>query len=76
MLKIQNCNPEMGFSLDNMEERLLLWKWEYWKKGIPAHQFWKEKSRDIKDIMDINNAVNNKKVRQQEIRKAMSGMKW
>lgn len=57
------------------EERLLYWKWQYWKQGIPAHKFHKESVRDIIDIMSIENAMNEKTHKQAEIQKMLMEFK-
>lgn len=55
---------------------LLFWKWQYWKSGIPAYKFRKEQMRDIHDIISIDNAINEKGLREQEINKMKGGITW
>lgn len=34
--------------------------WEYWKLGIPCHQYRKEKRSDIDMMLFINEAINQR----------------
>lgn len=54
---------------------ILLWKYKYWKQGIPGHQFKKEQMRDITDIMSIDDAFSDKIGRQAELDDVMSKMR-
>lgn len=51
---------------------MLWYKWVYWNKGIPAKEFNKELSVDIKDIMAINSAISEKNLRQAKLNKLLS----
>lgn len=66
------CNPKVGFNLDSIEEILLFWKWVYWNKGISTKVFKSEFMSDIKDVMDVNNAIHNKGLREAEIKNLVS----
>lgn len=67
-----SCNPDSGFQLENVYEAMLWYKWVYWNKGIPAKEFNKELSVDIKDIMAINSAISEKNLRQAKLNKLLS----
>ena len=49
----------------------LLWKYRYFKAGIPCHQFRREQKRDITDVMDIDNAFSDKSSREAEVNALM-----
>ena len=50
-------------------------KYECFKKGIPPQVFKQMQMRDILEIFEINNAVEQKKLRQAKIDDAMRNMK-
>ena len=66
----------MGFQLSGVSEALLFYKWLYWKNGISGKQFRKEQLRDIQDIMEINGAVNQKELREAQIRKLIQKVRY
>lgn len=66
----------MGFQLSDPGEKYLYHKWLYWKNGISAREFRNEWVRDMRDIMDIENAVSEKQQREQAIVSAMRGVKF
>ena len=75
-MKIQTCNPEIGFQLSGIREALIFYKWLYWKKGISGREFKKEQLRDIKDIMAIETAVGQKELSEKRIRDLISKVKY
>ena len=74
--KIQLCNPEIGFQLSGVAEALLFYKWLYWKNGISAREFRHEWERDVFDIMQIDGAVNQKELREAQINKLISKVRY
>lgn len=44
----------------NAKEKQKYYKWLYWKQGIPARQFRQEFLHDIVDIVEIQNAMNER----------------
>jgi hypothetical protein len=73
---IQQAHPKLGTILKDPRDKLAYWKYEYWRKGIPAHQFRKERICDIMDIMDIKDAVDEKKRAIQEINSLYGDTPW
>jgi len=61
------CNPENGISFKEKQEALLFWKWVYFKNGISTREFKREQIRDIRDVMDIDNAIQEKKISQKKL---------
>lgn len=53
----------------------MLWKYKYWKLGIPCHQFRKEQMRDISDVMAIDNAISEKAKREGKVNALMEKMR-
>ena len=51
-------------------------KYQAYKQGISPREFRHNFSRDWKDIMEIDNAMAEKQIRQAEINKAMAEMQW
>ncbi len=72
--KIQTCNPNEGFALENQEEVLLWAKHQFFEKGISPEEFRRTQIRDIGDVRDIQNAVMEKKIREEKIREMMARM--
>jgi hypothetical protein len=67
------------FVLEGRKEILLWAKYQFWKAGIPPEEFRKTRIGDLKDIMDIENAIEEKSQRNQGIQDALSRMgktKW
>ncbi|MEK0335804.1 MAG: hypothetical protein QQN41_00005 [Nitrosopumilus sp.] len=60
---------------DDNIERLLWIKYKFFKAGISPREFRKCQMRDINDIMDIKNIVNEKAMRDQKIRDMTARMK-
>jgi len=55
---------------------MLLWlKHKFWEKGIGPEEFKKCQIRDIQDIMDMDEAINNKRIREGEIEDTIAKMK-
>ena len=54
---------------------MLLWKYKYWKAGIPCHQFRKEQMRDIVDMMTIDDAISEKSGREGKVNALMEKMR-
>jgi len=53
----------------------LLWlKHKFFKQGIGPDEFKKAQMRDINDIMDIENAINERRQREGEVQDAISRM--
>ena len=69
------CDPEIGFEVTDPNIVMLLWKHKYWKAGIPCHQFRKDQKRDIIDVMDIENAINEKAGRVAKVNALMNKMR-
>jgi len=55
---------------------LIFYKWLYWKNGISGKQFRQEWKRDLYDIMEINGAVNQKELREAQIRRLISKVRY
>ena len=50
------------------KKEILLWlKYKFFKEGISPREFNKMAMRDIHDIIDIDNAMEEKQLREQEI---------
>lgn len=73
--KIAVSDSQTGFILENTEEALLFYKWQFWKKGISPSEFRKLQVRDIKDVVEIENAINEKGFREGEVRNLMNNVK-
>lgn len=61
------------------KREILLWlKYKFFKEGISPREFMKNKMSDIKDIIDLDNAIEEKSRREQEIHNLMnrSKMRW
>ena len=54
----------------------MFWKYKYWKNGICSRDYWNEYTKDIKDIIDIDNAIEEKGLREKKIKEMMSRIKW
>ncbi|MCK5281878.1 MAG: hypothetical protein KAK00_00550 [Nanoarchaeota archaeon] len=72
---IQICNLKDGFETTDPKMSLLIWKYRYFKAGIPCHMFRQEQKRDILDIIAIDNAFNEKSEREAEISALMGKIK-
>lgn len=68
-------NPQRGFKLEE-SEKLLWWKYLFWEKGIDPNTFKKCQMRDIKDIMDIKNAIESKTRCEKAIQDQINSIKW
>lgn len=69
---IQTCNLKDGFVTKDAKMTFLLWKHKYFKAGIPCHLFRKEQVRDIIDVIDIDNALNDKTSREAKVNDLMN----
>ena len=72
---IQVCNLKEGFEVTDQKQVLLLWKYRYWKNGIPCHQFRKERMNDVSDVMDIDTALSEKAGREAQVNDLMNKMR-
>ena len=61
--------------MKDARERLMLWKWLYWKNGISSKDFWQEKITDIYDIIEIDNSINRKELRERQVQKMLRSIK-
>lgn len=61
-----------GFSTKDHTLIILWQKYQYWKQGIPAHQFRKERASDVKDILELDNAMQRKEINIRAVEKAMA----
>ena len=66
-MNLSNFDPKIGIVVENKKQLLLLWKYYYWQKGIPASVFKKELMQDLFDILDIKNAIESNNIRVQKI---------
>lgn len=64
-----------GFSTNDHQAIILWQKYQYWKNGIPAHQFRKERLSDVKEIMEIESAMQRKQINIQAVEQAMAELK-
>lgn len=74
IFKIQTASDQ-GFSLESPAEALLWVKYLFFERGIGPEEFRRLQIRDIKDIMQIKNAVMEKKLREEKVRDMMSQIK-
>lgn len=57
-------------------EEFLIWlKYKFFESGISPNEFKKCQMRDIKDVLDIKEAVEERRQRENDIQSALSGMK-
>ncbi len=55
---------------------MLLWiKYKFFKAGISPHEFKKCTMKDILDVMEINNAMDTKMMREQKIKEMIARMR-
>ena len=77
---ILDYDPKEGLHVSDPIQRDMLLKYCYWTKGIPVYQYYKEKISDINIIMSLNEAFNEKKLKEAEIQslinQAQSMQKW
>lgn len=66
----------MGFELENLREALLFWKWLYWKNGITTRSFLQERITDVRDVVEINGAIEQKQIRESKIRSMASKVRF
>jgi hypothetical protein len=71
-----NCNAELGFKLTGIKQQILYWKYLYWQKGISAKEFRNERISDIKDMIEIDNAFTDKRIRANELNKLKQNIRW
>jgi hypothetical protein len=60
--------------LEGKEESLLWLKYKFFEEGIGPREFRKCQMRDIKEIMEIKNAVEERRQRESDIQDALSRM--
>jgi hypothetical protein len=60
--------------LEGKEESLLWLKYKFFEEGIGPQEFRKCQMRDIKEIMEIKNAVEERRQRESDIQDALSRM--
>lgn len=46
----------------------MYWKYLYWTQGISTKQFYAESMKDIEDVIDIHNAIEEKQIRLKNIK--------
>ena len=57
-------------------KEVLLWsKYQFFKRGISPEEFKKTQMRDLRDIMEINKAVEEKQIREEKVREMIESMK-
>jgi hypothetical protein len=61
--------------LENNAEMLLWVKYKFFEVGISPNEFRKCHIKDIQDIMEIKNAIDERAMREQEIRNMIASMK-
>ena len=69
------CNIEIGVEIDNPSDRLAMQKYHFFKNGISPVEFRRCQMRDIQEIMEIDNAVQDREIREQKMRSAMASMR-
>ena len=72
---IESCNLDFGFELQGTREKLLFWKWVYWKNGISCREFRRERISDIKDVIEIDNAIIQKEKRERKVQEMLHKLK-
>ncbi len=73
IFKIQTASDQ-GFPLENPMEAMLWAKYQFFERGIGPDEFRRSQIRDIKDIMQIKNAVKEKQLREEKVQEMMK--KW
>ncbi len=61
--------------LEGNRESLLWNKYQFFERGIGPEEFKRTQMRDIKDIMEIKNAVKEKQIREEMVREMIENMK-
>jgi len=57
-------------------KEVLLWaKYQFFEKGISPEEFKRTQMRDLRDIMEIKNAVKDKQLREEKVREMIESMK-
>jgi len=55
---------------------VLLWnKYQFFERGISPEEFKRTQMRDMRDIMEINNAVKERQIREEKVREMIMKMK-
>jgi len=55
----------------------MMWlKYQFFEKGISPHEFRKCWVKDIKEIMDIKGAIDERAMREQKVREMRANMKY
>jgi hypothetical protein len=65
----------MGFQTENKIETLALLKYHFFKEGISPREFRKCQMRDILEIIELKDAIEEKEQRERNIEETMSKMK-
>lgn len=60
--------------MESKSELLLWYKYKFYSKGIGPREFNNSKMSDIQDIIDIENAINEKQKRETSIQDALRSM--
>ena len=55
--------------------RMMLYKYMFWKNGIPPSVFWEQDIEDVKDIIEIDNAISQKQINQATLNNAVNEMR-
>lgn len=62
----------------SLPEAIVWLKYKFFEKGISPNEFKKCQMRDIREVMDIQEAIEDRKKREDEIQDAISrmGRRW
>ena len=66
----------MGFVIEDKRKILAWWKYLCFRHGISPREFKKCLMKDIKEIMYIERQISSKELREAELQKMISNMKW
>ncbi|NOR84700.1 hypothetical protein GQ473_01140 [archaeon] len=69
------CDPKKGFKLKTPQETLMWWRFMCFEKGICPRDARKTYMKDIREILEIKNAISEKQIRQQQIEKMMNNIR-
>ena len=72
MIAIRTCNADVGLTHLTPNQRFLWQMYKYWKRGIPAREFRKERFTDKESILMIDNMVEEKKRVETKMRSLMN----
>lgn len=68
-------NPKFGFIIESHLENMMWLKNKFFESGISPHEFRKCQMRDINDIINIKDALNEKRGREREVQNLINSMK-